>query len=126
MSIATVGALALSNAPNAAELPQLEFSLKPHLCVLSEAEDACFDELQVRWRAPEKMSLCLYQGGLDKPLKCWYQAQSGQHKFVLSATQNVVFHLRASDDNTLVSEAFEVIHERKQYRRQRRNPWSFF
>jgi hypothetical protein len=92
---------ALSNTTDAAEMPQLEFSLKPHLCVLSEAEDTCFDELQVRWRAPENMSLCLYQGGLDKPLKCWYQARSGQHKFVLSATQNVVFHLRASDDNTL-------------------------
>lgn len=112
-----------------AELPQLEFSLKPHLCVLSEDEDACFDQLQVSWKAPEKMSLCLYQGELDQPLKCWYQAQSGQHKFILSATQNVAFHLRASDDNTLVTEAFEVIHDRPnsvEYRRQRRNPWSFF
>lgn len=104
----------------------MEFSLKPHLCVLSEDEDACFDELQVNWRAPEEMSLCLYQGDLDSPLKCWYEAKVGEHKFVLSATQNVSFHLRAMDDNTLVSEAFEVIHDRKVYRRQRRNPWSFF
>lgn len=110
----------------AAEMPQLEFSLKPQLCVLSEQEESCFDELQVSWRAPQKMSLCLYQGELDTPLKCWYGAQGGQHQFLLSATQNVVFHLRASDDNTLMTEAFEVIHERKDYRRQRRNPWSFF
>lgn len=109
-----------------AELPQLEFSLKPHLCVLSEDEDACYDELQVSWRAQQEMSLCLYQAELDTPLKCWHQARSGAHKFVLSATQNVVFHLRALDDHTLVTEAFEVIHARKEYRRQRRNPWSFF
>lgn len=107
-------------------MPQLEFSLKPQLCVLSEEEESCFDELQVSWRAPQKMSLCLYQGELDTPLKCWYGALAGQHRFVLSATQNVVFHLRATDDNTLVTEAFEVIHEQKDYRRQRRNPWSFF
>lgn len=107
-------------------MPQLEFSLKPRLCILSDQEEACYDELQVSWQAPEKTSLCLYQGELDKPLKCWYDAKHGQHEFVLSATQNVVFHLRASDDNTLISEAFEVIHDRKVYRRQRRNPWSFF
>lgn len=110
----------------AAELPALQFSLKPRLCVLTEDEDACYDQLEVRWRAAQKMSLCLYQSDLDQPLQCWSGASEGQHKFILSATRNVTFQLRENNQNTLVSEAFEVIHDQKKYRRQRRNPWSFF
>jgi hypothetical protein len=114
------------HAALAAELPALQFSLKPRLCVLTEGEDACYDELEVRWSAPQKMSLCLYQSDLDQALKCWHETSSGEHRFILSATRNVTFQLRENNHNTLVSEAFEVIHDQKKYRRQRRNPWSFF
>lgn len=110
----------------AAELPALQFSLKPRLCVLTEDEDACYDQLEVRWSAQQNMSLCLYQSDIDKPLQCWENASEGQHKFILSATRNVTFQLRENNHTTLVSEAFEVIHDQKKYRRQRRNPWSFF
>jgi len=113
-------------AASAAELPALQFSLKPRLCVLTEDEDTCYDQLEVRWSAAEKMSLCLYQSDIDTPLQCWDNASEGQHKFILSATRNVTFQLREHNHNTLVSEAFEVIHDQKKYRRQRRNPWSFF
>jgi hypothetical protein len=94
--------------------------------VLTEDEKACYDELSVSWQAPTKMSLCLYQGELEAPLKCWSNAVSGDHKFVLSASQNVTFQLREPNKKLVVSEAFEVIHDSKKYRRQRRNPWSFF
>jgi len=113
-------------AAQSAELPALQFSLKPRLCVLTEAEDSCYDQLDVRWSAAQKMSLCLYQSDIDKPLQCWENASEGQHKFILSATRNVTFQLREHNHVTLVSEAFEVIHDQKKYRRQRRNPWSFF
>ncbi len=94
--------------------------------MLTEDEDACYDELEVRWSAPEKMSLCLFQTDLDQPLRCWSDASGGEHKFIVSATRDVTFQLRERNQNTLVSEAFEVIHDQKKYRRQRRNPWSFF
>lgn len=107
-------------------MPQLQFSVKPNLCVLSADEEACFDELEVRWSAQRDLSLCLYQSDRDEPLKCWSQANEGEHRFLLSATHNVTFQLKEMNQTLLVSEAFEVVQDKKQYRRQRRNPWSFF
>lgn len=107
-------------------MPALEFSLKPNLCVLAAEEDACYDELEVRWSAPQVMSLCLYQSDLASPLRCWTGVSEGEHRFLLSATHNVTFQLREANKNLLVSEAFEVVQDKKRYRRQRRNPWSFF
>lgn len=110
----------------AADIPQLQFSVKPNLCVLSEDEEACYDELEVRWSAEQQLSLCLYQSDRELPLKCWTEATEGEHRFLLSATHDVTFQLRESNKNLLVSEAFEVVQDKKKYRRQRRNPWSFF
>lgn len=120
------GALLASATASAAELPALQFSLKPRLCVLTQQEEACYDELEVRWYAPRTMNLCLFQSNLEHPLRCWTDASEGEHRFVLSVTHNVTFELRGANQSTLVSEAFEVIHDHKKYRRQRRNPWSFF
>lgn len=111
---------------HAAELPQLEFSLRPNLCVLAADEDACYDELEVRWRAPHNMHLCLYQSDREEPLKCWQNVSEGEHSFLISATHDVTFQLRETNRKLLVSEAFEVVQDNKKYRRQRRNPWSFF
>ncbi len=116
----------LAGTAEAAELPALEFSIKPRLCVLTVGEEACYDEVLVRWRSPRPLSLCLFQNRLDDPITCWQQTKEGQHRLVLSASNSVTFHLREPSEGWEVSEAFEVIHDHQQYRRQRRNPWSFF
>lgn len=110
----------------ATDLPQIEFVLKPRLCVLSEAEEACFDEVEIRWTADKGMNLCLYRDSFDAPLKCWQEAEQGSHHLSLSASRNITFQLRDSGQAVMVSESFEVINDHKKYRRQRRNPWSFF
>ncbi len=116
----------VSTAAQASELPMIEFSLKPRLCVLSSDEETCFDELEIRWRAKQNLSLCLYQSEFEKPLACWTDADHGEHRFLLSTSDDVNFFLREQSLGLEVSEAFEVIHDNKRYRRPRRNPWSFF
>lgn len=123
LSVLTIG---MSNALMGAELPMLEFSMKPRLCVLTGDEEACYDELQIRWRAQQKMNLCLYRSDFEKPLHCWLGQMEGEHRFVLTTSENVTFSLKESERGLEVSEAFEVIHDSKRYRRPRRNPWSFF
>lgn len=110
----------------AAEIPALEFSIKPRLCVLTAAEEACYDELELRWRAAAPMTLCLHQNRVDEPLTCWSESSEGIYRFVLSTSENVTFELRQPGERLLVSEAFQVIHDDNRYRRPRRNPWSFF
>lgn len=108
-------------------LPAIHFSLKPSVCVLTDGEEQCRNELEVVWSSAQKRSLCLYQSGEPMPLKCWSDARSGAYQFVLTASASTDFQLR--EDNSelaLGREVFEVVYHQKQYRRQRRNPWSFF
>jgi len=108
-------------------LPSIEFSIKPRLCVLSEGEEYCEDELEISWSAPTPRSLCLYQSNKSLPLRCWEDEYRGQHRFALAIAGNVEFNLREIDkDLLLVSREFEVVHDNTKYRRRRRNPWSFF
>lgn len=108
-------------------LPAIHFSLKPRLCVLTDGEEVCRDELEVRWSSEQARSLCLYQDGEPMPLQCWSNAKSGHYQFILTASASTNFQLRADDSQqALGREMFEVVYQQKKYRKLRRNPWSFF
>ena len=109
------------------DLPGIEFSIKPRLCVLAESEEVCEDTLEIRWYSRVPRSLCLYQSNKTLPLRCWENEYSGKHSFALAIAANVEFHLREIDKNLLlVSREFRVVQDHKEFRRRRRNPWSFF
>lgn len=108
-------------------MPVIQFSLKPRLCVLTSNDEVCRDELEVQWASEQRRSLCLYQSGQSLPLRCWVDEKQGVYQFTITASTTTDFHLRESDaGQALGSEAFEVVYDQKKYRRQRRNPWSFF
>ncbi len=108
-------------------VPFIEFTIKPRLCVLSEGEEMCQDELEIVWTSETPRSLCLFRSDNEVPIRCWEDTFSGSHRFAIEVANDVDFHLReADDDMLLVSQAFEVVHDNTQYRRRRRNPWSFF
>lgn len=108
-------------------LPLIQFSIKPRLCVLTEKEDVCHDRLEVNWSAAVPRSLCLYQSDKTEPLRCWENAVSGEYQFQLTASVSTDFQLREHKTQQPVSDQrFQVVFNDKKYRRQRRNPWSFF
>lgn len=109
------------------DLPLIQFSIKPNICVLSGGERECEDELELKWVSPEPRSLCLFRHDKHLPLRCWEDENMGMHKLSIAASRNVDFQLReAEDKKLLVSEAFEVVKDNSQFRRRRRNAWSFF
>jgi hypothetical protein len=118
----------LSVAVSADEsLPAIHFSLKPRLCVLTDNEEVCRDELEVTWSSEQKRSLCLYQDGEPMPLECWSDTTKGAYRFVINASASTNFQLREDHSERAVGkEVFEVVYHQKKYRRQRRNPWNFF
>lgn len=129
LRVALVSALLAHGAVLAEEdiLPAIHFSLKPRLCVLTDGEEVCRDELEVRWSSEQARSLCLFQDGQPMPLQCWTKATSGVYRFTLTASASTDFQLRADNsEQALGREVFEVVHQQKKYRKQRRNPWSFF
>lgn len=108
-------------------MPAIHFSLKPRLCVLTDGEQICRDELEVTWSSELPRSLCLYQDAEPMPLECWRETRSGIYRFVINATASTNFQLREdNNEQALGREVFEVVYDQKKYRRQRRNPWSFF
>ncbi len=116
-----------SNFVFASDLPRIQFSVKPNLCVLSDGEEVCRDELQIRWQSEERLSLCLYQMDKRLPLRCWEGEFSGMHQTAISASTNIDFELRdMSNKHLLVMDSFEVVQDNSRYRQRRRNAWSFF
>jgi len=108
-------------------LPVIQFSIKPRLCVLSEGEALCQDELEIKWTSQTPRSICLHQSDTSAPLQCWADALVGEHHINISASQNINFQLKEMENKILlVTEAFEVVHDNTKFRRRRRNAWSFF
>jgi Protein of unknown function (DUF3019) len=103
------------------------FQLRPHLCLLSDREAQCDDELTAEWTSAAELSLCLYQEQEQSPLQCWTNTTSGNTKFAILLSQSTAFELR--DPLTQKQhgrEIFQVSYAQKKFPHARRNPWSFF
>lgn len=127
LALSLSGYAAADDVADQKKLPVIQFSIKPRLCVLTAKEEVCRDELEVTWAAEEARSLCLYQSGEAMPLRCWENQTRGAYQFNITASTSVDFHLREAEGTpALGSEVFEVVYDQKKFRKQRRNPWSFF
>jgi len=123
--LATLTARAAGDAMVPAD--NISFSIKPHLCVVSDTNEICEDQLIVSWDSKDKRSLCLYQQDKKLPLRCWENEHFGSHSFLLATANNIEFKLVEMAERTeLASKQFEVVKSIDNFRRRRRNPWSFF
>jgi len=119
--------MSLSYSVFAGDVPRIHFSIKPNLCILSNGEEICHDELNIQWQSDERLSLCLYQSNRTNPLHCWEGQFAGVHNTVISTEKNIEFELRGvSEKDLLITDSFEVVHDDSKFRRRRRNAWSFF
>ncbi len=101
--------------------------VKPKLCVLSSEEETCQDTLEILWAAQARKSVCLFQNNKTLPLRCWENESKGRHAVEIKTGEDIEFQLREIEDKKLVvAELFEVVQDQQQFRRKRRNPWSFF
>ncbi|WP_230556913.1 DUF3019 domain-containing protein [Teredinibacter turnerae] len=105
-----------------------ELSVAPRLCLLSEKSPECHEQVRVSWESAEARSVCLFQSGREVPIACWEQTTNGGVTLQLAAADTITFELRDFTDTSinLATAEFKVMHDKKKYRRSRRNPWSFF
>lgn len=105
----------------------IEFRVKPKLCVLRAKEAHCHDTLEFVWSSPEKKSVCLFGSQMDLPMRCWRRQTEGRYSVAITTGDDIEFQLREVDDSAvLVVETFQVVQDKQEFRRRRRNPWSFF
>lgn len=113
--------------PAQSDTDKTQLTLKPKLCVLTEKEKMCSDQLKIHWSTGAVQSLCLYRSDQKKYLKCWQKQNQGAYDYLIHTKDSITFDLRKTDESIpLVSTTFQVIRDQKKYRRKRRNPWSFF
>jgi len=114
--------------PPTVSLGSAVVSITPRICILSEDIDECEESVQLEWKADTERSLCLYESASSTPIQCWQNQQQGNIQLPLSVSETVEFELRDYNDSLLVlaKTEFKVMHDKKKYRRSRRNPWSFF
>lgn len=107
----------------------IDFSLRPHFCLLSEKESVCAHEFIVEWKVKNKIpaSVCLFQVKEPQPVFCWQEALDGKTAFSSNLGETTRFELRdMKTQDVLAQDVFEVAFTQKKYQRERRNPWSFF
>lgn len=127
MGVSVFIAWTLAGARAEADDTSIRFVVKPKLCVLSVEEESCQDTLEILWRAQSLKSVCLFQNTKTLPLRCWENETGGRHAVDIKTGQDIEFQLREiKDKQLLVSRSFEVIHDKQEFRRKKRNPWSFF
>jgi hypothetical protein len=105
----------------------VNFQLRPRLCLLSEREAQCRDQVTAEWKSSAELSLCLYQEQQEAPIECWDNTTFGNTKFDVLLKVSTAFELR--DPLTQKQhgrEIFQVSYSQKKYPHPRRNPWSFF
>lgn len=108
-------------------LPELELFLKPSLCVLSETETECSDQVVAEWKSSVVISVCLYKEQQEEPLECWHNTAMGRLEFSSSLSHTTFFELRdVATKKIIANTIYQVISTRKKYHIKRRNPWSFF
>ncbi|HEY6527985.1 MAG TPA: DUF3019 domain-containing protein [Cellvibrionaceae bacterium] len=104
---------------------EIELILTPRLCVLGESEQECSGAVTLHWQSPVTLSACLFQEGQAQPLRCWQQAQSGDHILSPRASRTVRFFLASDTGSVLADGHFQVLQQQNVHRK-RRNPWSFY
>lgn len=121
----------------------IEFWIKPSVCVLSELEEHCEDFIDIVWASPRAVSICLWKDFFSKAegfdsekdlnnqseekLRCWKNDTQGRHTIELIAKKSIIFYLKEVEkERFLASQTFKVIQDKQRFRRRHRNPWSFF
>lgn len=76
----------------------------PEQCVTLRQGRDCFAEVNIHWESQHKQTLCLYQEGLDKHLKCWRNNESAHIAIDFVSNKSINYQLRNLNDNKLVAE----------------------
>jgi hypothetical protein len=118
-----VASLALIQAASAG--PFLLTSM-PSKCISLNEGLVCYQDIQIKWQAPDLGNFCLVQVESNRALKCWIQQRAGQYAFEFAEKQAQVYALRRQGENeNLASARIDVRWVYKSKRRDRLR-WKVF
>jgi hypothetical protein len=92
------------NTTNTKVQVDIQLRALPEQCVTLRQGRDCFAEVNIHWESQHKQTLCLYQEGLDKHLKCWQNNESAHIAIDFVSNKSINYQLRNLNDNKLVAE----------------------
>jgi len=120
--------IATAFAPNvfaASSSQTIQLDLRPKICTLAAADDACQTTVRAQWRSTKNESLCLVIVGRPEIKRCWESFAEGQYSVELSFKEDLLVQLRDPQlEAVLASAVVTIIREALQLRRKRRQPWN--
>jgi hypothetical protein len=112
----------LSNSEAADEsVTQPTLRVRPVLCIADRQSENCATVFQIDWRSPRPGNFCLASDNQAAPLRCWTQANAGDHRDNVVVTQDFQYWLREPDDARKLSPVkVELLRLRSEDRRRER------
>lgn len=100
-------ALAALTCPWGYTMADEAFSVKPKKCVTLHKGQTCYQNLDFKWQADNKIS-CLYAVNTEVPLHCNRQSGSVVFRYEFASDKKQVFTLRDESGNNIATVKVEV------------------
>jgi hypothetical protein len=98
----------------------------PDRCISLHQGQVCYQFTTLSWQMPVISDYCLFQEGIEEPLKCWDTADNGTFKIDFQSSTPVSYQLQeVSSHSVVASSTVTVAWVYKSKKRQRRS-WRLF
>ncbi len=108
-------------------IDKFDLFIKPKICILENRLTLCEQLVEVSWELKKEQPVCLYIQGRSGALACWKKHRADSNEFMIETSEKIIFQLKNSvSEKVIYSSTYKVYRKIAQYRRKRRNPWSFY
>lgn len=100
--LVTVNAIAVDDS---ALEPNKILLLHPTQCVALNQGNLCYVDIEITWSVKTRGNYCLFSSQQNDAILCWESAKSGKFEGELIANEDVIFHLKIKESNTILDTA---------------------
>jgi len=123
--IITLLSLCLILPTGLARATDQQLSVSPGKCVTLKQGNRCYQDIDVRWQAPEAGDYCLKLATHEKPLQCWSNLKTANYEFEFVGRQTTMLGLIDAHSGKLLAQT--DIEVKWVYRNRSRNlSWRVF
>ena len=100
---------------------ETSLTVKPSLCIVDRRTPSCDMRFLINWQTSEAGYYCVNSDPGGAALRCWEEAQSGEHRDAREVSETFRYWLNRGDDQPeLASATVEVLRKDGDDRRRRR------
>ncbi len=98
----------------------------PDRCISLHRGQTCYQKITIHWQSAIKTDYCLFQKGVDSPLKCWKASSYGELKIDFQSDKSIDFELRQKGEHSPVATSSLSIHWVYKSTKKQKRGWRLF